>query len=221
MNFILLFIGLIAVAIDIFCPMFMPSNECVTKSVLSLLVNVSYSYIISYVFYLVALIPARSNNKKMKSVTNNQVKLVVSELDKLFTFIYDEGKTEKTEENLCEACKKLNPQIESLTITLGREQMGKLHLYHPKNSDYILYLISNIIKQIDEISNLVIITNIEIYEILEKIKKAQFTNILAQVLKSISNGVTRSNSLEAFYSGIKELYTLKKELETKIELKHK
>lgn len=221
MNLILLAMALLALVIDIFCPMLMPSYECIKKSILNLLVNVSYSYIIGYVFYLVAFIPTRANNKKMKLVTNKQVKLVLSELDKLFSFICSEGKFETSKDNLCNACKNLNPQIESVTITLGREEMGKLYLYHPKNSDYLLYLISNILRQIDEVSNLVINSNIEIYEILEKIKKAQFINIEAQVLKSISNGVTRNNSLSGFYSGVKELYNFKEELEKSIECKHK
>lgn len=219
MNIVLLILTIIAVIIDIICPLFIPSNDCIKKSFLNLLVNISYSYIIGYVFYLVAFIPQRFNNKKMKQVLSRKAKLVYSEIDRLFSVIFDESDIkDKSLENLLEACKKVNPKNNAQTVNLGYETKNQFYLYHPNIAAYLLSLITNIERLVEEISALAIYADIDIYDILEKIHDSTFIKYESSVLNSICNGVTKNTSMEAFYSGLKDLYKLKDNLKKELNI---
>lgn len=217
MNILLLLLTIIAILIDIFLPLFIPTDDCIKKTIFNLLVNISYSYIIGYIFYLVAFIPQRSNNNKMKKVLNKKVKLVYSELDRFFSVIYDEaGIKDKTLENLQEACKKVNPKNNAKTITLGYETKNQLFTYSPNIASYLFDLIKGITKLVDQISFLAIYADVDTYFILDKIIDSNFIKYEAPILNSICNGVTTNTSLTAFYSGLEELYKFKNELQKNI-----
>jgi hypothetical protein len=76
----------------------------------TILVNISYSYVVACIFYFIALIPDKKRNKILKKIVSNKIKTIIGNIDHLFKLVIKEiNLSEITLDNIRNACSNIDP----------------------------------------------------------------------------------------------------------------
>ena len=202
----------LAVLTDVFIPAVTPKEDCVMKSLCNLAVNVSYSYIIGFVFYIVAVIPEFSRRKKMSVFVKKNKRVLFDQIERLFDFLTAEGSGTSFNKDTDSILKKINPMSNAKSINRLYFDGKDNYIVHPVICNYIIALDYRIIEKINEMEALLFIADIDSYNLIQRIKNCNHLTIEQPVLKDISHGSSTNTNMAAFREGLLELFNLKNEL---------
>lgn len=190
-------------------------QNTIKGNILNLFANVSYSYIVSYIFYLVALLPSRRDKKLLQNYVINKSLIISNELDELFNKLFSDFNLKKCSENIKDLCKMIDLSKTSKKFLWMEIKDGQRSFYNPTYGAFIDSMITSIEKNIQDNETLFLIADNKMYGITQSILQSKFFTFFHNALYK-DGEVAVDQSLESFDSLLLEIYNKNEEIKQRI-----
>ena len=190
-------------------------QNTIKGNILNLFANVSYSYIVSYIFYLVALLPSRRDKKLLLNYVINKSLIISNELDGLFNKLFSDFNLKKCPENIKVLCKMIDLSKTSKKFLWMEIKDGQRSFYNPTYGAFIDSMISAVEKNIQDNENLFLIADNKMYGITQSILQSKFFMFFHNALYKDGEAAV-NESLESFASLLLEIYNKNEEIKQRI-----
>lgn len=187
---------------------------------MNLFANVSYSYIVSYIFYLVALLPSRRDKKLLQNYVINKSLIISNELDELFNKLFSDFNLKKCSEKIKDLCKMIDLSKTSKKFLWMEIKDGQRSFYNPTYGAFIDSMITSIEKNIQDNETLFLIADNKMYGITQSILQSKFFTFFHNALYK-DGEVAVDQSLESFDSLLLEIYNKNEEIKQRINFLRK
>ena len=190
-------------------------QNTIKGNILNLFANVSYSYIVSYIFYLVALLPSRRDKKLLQNYVINKSLIISNELDELFNKLFSDFNLKKCSENIKDLCKMIDLSKTSKKFLWMEIKDEQRSFYNPTYGAFIDSMITSIEKNIQDNETLFLIADNKMYGITQSILQSKFFTFFHNALYK-DGEVAVDQSLESFDSLLLEIYNKNEEIKQRI-----
>lgn len=155
MNLVINFLLVISVIVIVITQFVIdePSSD-ILKKMTNIFVNMSYSYIVAYIFYLVAFFPDRKNKKELHRYILLKSGRVVGVMQGLLTTLTKtQSIKDVSDDEIIKMCRNINPHADA-PMVIGpafRDENGELLFNYANWAQYILEASDKIPVLIDEV----------------------------------------------------------------------
>ena len=195
-------------------------QNTIKGNILNLFANISYSYIVSYIFYLVALLPSRRDKKLLLNYVISKSSDISKEIDGLFDKLFSELNLEKCPGNFTVLCNKIDLSKTSKNFYWMSIKNGQRAFYNPTYGAFIDSMITSIEKNIQDNETIFLIADNKMYGITQSILQSKFFTFFHNALYKDGEAAV-DQSLESFDSLLLEIYNKNEEIKQRINFLRK
>lgn len=195
MNFLLIFFLLIAlVIVSIFKIFLNLDSNTLPFKIGEIISNISYSYIVSYIFYLVAFIPSKRNSKKVKKILLKKSQKIITNYNSFKSDILMHPQNKNLDFNNDSDLKVALKNVHLLDVVPNnliqiKTPTGQSNLANKLYFNTITEFKENLFITISEVKETAAIVDPDLYELLNKIE----TSSLFILINSLSNTILLQN----------------------------
>lgn len=189
---------------------FMPENpSSFAEKIITITFNMSYSYIIAYIFYLVAFIPDRKNKTIMHKHVLSRSNFIKGKLNGMLNELAKASNVAGLSDNEIKTiCSMINPhgQAPLIVHTFIDQTTNKIQFTYASWAEFIVYYKEEIQKAIDEIKSFSSLADTELLDNIMRIQDSDFFMIVDSFLKRAhTTGNQNLSTMEKQFINIRNL----------------
>lgn len=162
--------------------------ESVLYKGLTILANISYSYIVSFLFYFIVWIPERRSKKTIDKYVLTKTKEIGNEISHMINeMLTSSNLKEITEKSIRDMCERINPHEKAPLINGTQIVNGELKFIYANWAMYVVYYKGRIVNNIEELKKYSYSTDSTLFDIITRMQDSLFMKVVDGFLGNIHN----------------------------------